>query len=85
MDLDQFAGSHEAAQHGRRLAAAVAAEEAPVVAADRPAAQGTFGVVVIDRQIRVVAITGERGPVLQQIMDSLGSGFGLREGWLSSA
>jgi hypothetical protein len=31
IDLNQFAGGNKAAQHGRRLAAVVAAEEGPVV------------------------------------------------------
>jgi hypothetical protein len=44
LDAGPLAGSDEASQYRRRLTAAVAAEEGPVVAAQRDIAVGPFGV-----------------------------------------
>jgi hypothetical protein len=48
IDLYQFAGSDEAAQHRCRFAPVVAAEEGPVVASDREAPQRSLGGIVIE-------------------------------------
>ena len=48
LDADELAGTGEAAQDGGGVAAGVAAEEGPVVAADGDAAERAFGGVVVD-------------------------------------
>jgi hypothetical protein len=52
-----LAGSHEASQHRRGLAALVAAKEGPIAAADRDAADRPFGCVVVDLQVAVFTVT----------------------------
>ena len=59
-----LAGSHEAAQHGRRFAALVAAKEGPVAAANRDPADGPLGRVVVDLQVAVVTVAVQRRPIL---------------------
>ena len=59
----------EAQQHGRRLAAPVAAEERPVVPAHRKAPQSPLGVVVIDLEVAILTVTVQRGPVVQCVPD----------------
>src|ERR1700722_4241026 len=79
----QLAGGHETAQNRRGASAAVAAKKRPVVAAHGPAAQGALGSVVVDGQIRMVAVTRQRDPVLQNIVDRL-PGFAFRKQFLAS-
>src|SRR5262245_30990010 len=50
LDAATFAASDEAHQHGRRLAAFVAAEERPVAAADGDVAIGALGGAVVNLQ-----------------------------------
>ena len=53
LDAGSLAGSDEASQHRRRLAATVAAEKCPVAAAQRDIAVGPFGGAVVDLQLAV--------------------------------
>jgi hypothetical protein len=69
IDPGPLARGHEAAQHSCRSATAIAAEKRPVVAADCYPADGTLGSVVVDLEIAVFAITGERGPVIQAVAE----------------
>ena len=46
INLNQFAGSNEAAEHRCRFASRVTAKERPVASSDRPAPQRTLGAVV---------------------------------------
>src|ERR1700704_466243 len=64
VSLHKFARRNEAAQNGCSLAAVVAAEEGPIVAAHREAPQRPFRGVIVDRQIAVGAIPSQRRPVL---------------------
>src|ERR1017187_2490218 len=62
-----LAGSHEAPQHRRRLAALGAAKEHPIVAADSYTADNALGGVIVDRQVSILAVAGQRCPVIQRI------------------
>jgi len=53
LDAGSLAGSDEASQHRRRLAATVAAEKCPVAAAQRDIAVGPFGGAIVDLQLAV--------------------------------
>lgn len=70
-DSGEFARSDEAAQHGHGSAAAIAAEEGPVAAADGNAAQAPLGVVVVDGQVAVGEVARQGRPVLQRVGDGL--------------
>src|ERR1700686_2304200 len=63
--LNEFAGSDETAQYRRCLTAFVAAEESPIIPSDREAPQRPLRRIVINRQIAVAAVSGQRRPVLQ--------------------
>ena len=53
LDAAPFAGSDEASQHSRRLAAAVAAEKCPIAAAQRDIAVRPFRSAVVNLQLAV--------------------------------
>src|ERR1700693_2712945 len=67
IDSDALTGSHEAPQHRGRSTALVAAKEQPVVAAYRHAADRALGGVIVDLQISVLTVAGQRCPVLQRV------------------
>src|SRR4051794_32051683 len=71
LDLDEFTGRNEAAQHSRSLAPVVAAEEGPVIASHRETPQRPLRGIVVNRQIAVGAVPGQRRPVLQCVGNSL--------------
>ena len=53
----QLARSDKTSQHRRCFAATVAAKKGPVGAAHGKAAQGSLGCVVVDGEIRTLAVT----------------------------
>jgi len=53
----------QADQNGGGVATVVAAEEGPVVAAHGEPAQTSFGLIVVDAKVSVVAISDQRIPV----------------------
>ena len=61
----QLARSNEASKDRRCFAAAIAAEKGPVGTAHGKAAQSSLGGVVIDGQIRILAVARQRGPFLK--------------------
>src|SRR3974377_1267201 len=65
IDPSPLAGRHETPQHRGRPAAFVAAKEYPVVAANGYAADRALGGVVVDFETAVIAVAGQRRPVLQ--------------------
>src|SRR5262249_51406814 len=67
----QFTGSHKASQHRRCAATTITTEKRPVVAAHGPAAQRTFGVIVVDGEIRMLTVARQGGPVLQDVVRRL--------------
>src|SRR5579871_2192599 len=67
IDARSLAGSYEAPQHGRCPATFVASEEGPVVSADCYTADCPLRGVIIDRQVPVLAVAGQSGPVLQRV------------------
>src|SRR5262249_40392682 len=67
IDSNAVTGSHETPQHRGGLAAFIAAKEYPVVSADGHAADRALGGVVVDLEISVLAVAGQRRPVLQAI------------------
>ena len=67
IDAGALTGGHEAPQHCGRLAVLVAAKEHPVIAADRHTADGALGGVVVDLQVPVFGVAGERRPVLEGV------------------
>ena len=60
----QLARSDEASQYRRGFAATVAAEKGPIGTAHGKAAQSSLGGVVIDGEIRILAVARQRDPVL---------------------
>src|ERR1700688_4940649 len=66
-DTNPLARRRETPEDRGRFAALVAAEEHPVVAANRHAADVALGGIIIDAQISIFAITVQRRPVLQGI------------------
>ena len=67
IDSDALARGREAPQHRAGFAAFVTAEEHPAVAPHSHVADRAFGGVIVDGQISVLAIVGQRGPVLQRV------------------
>src|ERR1700674_4441891 len=66
-DTNPLARGREAPQNRSRFAALVAAEEHPVIASNRHAADIALGGIIIDAQIAVFAVAIQRRPVLQGI------------------
>src|SRR4051794_9720625 len=67
LDAAALAGRDEASQHGRRFAAAVAAEERPVAAAERDVAVGSLRGTVVYLQLAVLQKSRQRLPLVQRI------------------
>src|SRR5258708_12473965 len=67
----KFAGRNEAAQHSRGLAAVVAAEEGPVIAAHRETPQRPLRRFVVDLQLAVGATPSQRRPLLPSVGTTL--------------
>jgi hypothetical protein len=85
IDADPLARCHETPQHSSGVAAMVAAKEHPVVAADSHTADGALGSVVIDLQISVLAVAGQRRPVLEGVARRPPlRAFGSTAAWISS-
>src|ERR1043166_3598735 len=77
IDFDELAGGDEASKYCRWLTAIVTAEESPVAPPDSDAADRTFGGIIVDRKIAVIAIARQRLPVLQRVCHCLsGVAFG---------
>src|SRR5438128_11202368 len=69
LDAAPLAGSNEASQYGRRLAAIIAAEEGPVAAAKRDVAVGSFRGAVVYLQLAVLQKSRQRLLLVQRIAD----------------
>ncbi len=67
IDADALTGSHETPQHSSGLASFITSQEQPIVATHGYTADGPLGGVVVDFEIAGLALTGERGPVLQGV------------------
>jgi len=65
INASTLAGSYEAAQHRGGSTADIAAKEQPVGAADCDTADALFGAVVIDFEMAIFGVAGQRGPVLR--------------------
>src|SRR5579884_1696314 len=78
LDATPLAGSDEASQHRRRLAAAVAAEEGPVAPAQRDIAIGSFRGPVVNLQLAVFQKARQRLPLIQRVAHC-GAGGTLRQ------
>ena len=77
LDAAPLAGSNEAPQHRRRFAAAVAAKECPVGAAQGDIAISPFRSAVINLQLAVFQKARQRLPLIQCIAHR-GTGRALR-------
>src|ERR1700676_5812939 len=67
LNATPLAGSDEASQHRRCLAAVVASEERPVAAAQRDIPVGSLGGAVVDLQLAVFQKARQRLPLIQRI------------------
>ena len=67
LDRVPLARRDEAQQHGRRLAAMVAAEERPVATPNRYAPVRSLGGAIVDLQIAVFQIAVQRLPLIQRV------------------
>src|ERR1035438_8998245 len=63
IDVEPLAGGDEAGQHGGGAPTLVAAVEHPILSAHRDSTQAALGAVVIDLQIPVFAVAGQRLPI----------------------
>ena len=79
-DFGPLAGSHKAPQHCGRVAALVATKECPIVAADSYTADRALRGIVVDGQVSVLAVAGQRLPVLQRVAHRPGGGPVVVEG-----
>ena len=80
-----LAGSHEAAQHCRGVAALVAAKEGPIAAAHCDAADRPFGCLILDLQVPVFTVAGQRRQFFSVYRTAQPSGlFGRPSTWISS-
>ena len=59
-------GNHRHQDHGS-MAGRFAADKHPVLAADRDGPHGTFGGIVVDRQIAIFEISVQRIPLIERI------------------
>ena len=64
---DTLAGSHEAPQDRRGLTALVAAKEGPIATTNRHTADGSFGGIIVDFQVPIFTVAGQRIPILQRV------------------
>src|SRR6202030_3097969 len=81
--FSQFARPNKAAQDCHRLTTAITANKHPVMPAYRDAPQRALCVVVVDREVSILAIAVERNPVLQCVSDRL-SGFALWQRFIAN-
>ena len=72
VDVVVLACRREAEEHGRRVAAGVAADKQPVLAANADQLQRPLAEVVVDVQITVAGIALERLPLIQHVVDGRG-------------
>ena len=63
IDVEPLAGGDEAGQHGGGASTLVAAVEHPILSTHRDSAQAALGAVVIDLQIPVFTVAGQRLPI----------------------
>jgi hypothetical protein len=75
VDAESLAGRDYAGEYGCRPPAIIAAREHPVLAAHCDPTQAALGAVVVDLQITILTLAGERPPVRQRIGNSLSFGM----------
>ncbi len=71
-DAIELAGFDQAVDDGSPFTALVAAGKEIILAAQRDAAHGALGAVVVNIELPILKVTGERCPASERVLDSLG-------------
>ena len=77
-------GGDQAREHGRGVTAVVTAIKHPVFSAYRDAAQAALGTIIVNLQVAVVRVAGQRMPIRQRVGEGLPfRALGQHRGWFS--